>query len=135
MSTQPSETPEYRTMVRCTRDLRTAVKAHLFSLGASLVSEELISPDNDSDIRDTSLSESERTARLIEILQLKVKLEPQNFHSFISILNSDRATYKDILKILREKYANLESGQSTDTRRKRKSSSATESLSKRPRLS
>ena len=104
MSTQPSETPEYRTMVKCTRVLRTAVQTHLFSLGASLLSEELISTDNDSDIRNTMHSEPERAARLIEILQLQVKLEPQNFHTFLSVLNNDRDIYKDILKTLKEKY-------------------------------
>ena len=90
--------------MKCTRVLRTAVQTHLFSLGASLLSEELISTDNDSDIRNTMHSEPERAARLIEILQLQVKLEPQNFHTFLSVLDNDRDIYKDILKTLREKY-------------------------------
>ena len=106
-SAQPSETPEYRTMVKCTRVLRTAVQTHLFSLGASLLSEELISTDNDSDIRNTMHSEPERAARLIEILQLQVKLEPQNFHTFLRVLDNDRDIFKDILKTLREKYQNF----------------------------
>ena len=106
-STQLSETPEYRTMVKCTHVLRTAVQTHLFSLGASLLSEELISTDNDSDIRNTMHSEPERAARLIEILQLQVKLEPQNFHTFRGVLDNDRDIYKDILKTLREKYQSL----------------------------
>ena len=85
--------------MKCTRVLRTAVQTHLFSLGASLLSEELISTDNDCDIRNTMHSEPERAARLIEILQLQVKLEPQNFHIFLSVLNNDRDIFTDILKI------------------------------------
>ena len=104
LSSQPSETPEYRTMLRCTRALRTAVQPHLFALGASLVSEDLISTDNDSDLRNTMHSEPERAARLVEILQLKVKLESQNYHTFVRILDDDRDIYKDILKTLSEKY-------------------------------
>ena len=104
LSSQPSETPEYRTMLRCTRALRTAVQPHLFALGASLVSEDLISTDNYSDLRNTMHSESERAARLVEILQLKVKLESENYHTFVRILDDDRDIYKDILKTLSEKY-------------------------------
>ena len=91
-------------MLRCTRALRTAVQPHLFALGASLVSEDLISTDNDSDLRNTMHSEPERAARLVEILQLKVKLESQNYHTFVRILDDDRDIYKDILKTLSEKY-------------------------------
>ena len=83
LSSQPSETPEYRTMLHCTRALRTAVQPHLFILGASLISEDLISTDNDSDLRNTMHSEPGHAARLVEILQLKVKLEPQNYHTFV----------------------------------------------------
>ena len=111
-STQPSETPEYMTMVRCTRALRTAVQTQLFSLGASLLSAGMISTDNDSDIRNTMHSEPERAARLIEILQLKVELESQTFHTFLSILDKDRDIYKGILKMLREKYQSFCTGNS-----------------------
>ena len=67
LSSQPSETPQYRTTLHCTHALRTAVQPHLFALGASLISEDLISTDNDSDLRNTVHSEPGRAARLVEI--------------------------------------------------------------------
>jgi hypothetical protein len=104
MSTQLSETPEYRTMMCCTCALETAVRTHLFLLGRSLLSEKLISDDNYSELTNMHNPEFQRAARLIEILRLKVKLRRQNFHSFLSVLDNDRDTYEDILKILREKH-------------------------------
>ena len=124
---QPSETPEYRTMLHCTDDLRTAVQPHLLTLGGTLLSDDLISTDDESELRNEMHIEAKRAARLVELIRLKVKLEPQNYHTFVRILENDRDTYKYILKKLRQKYqdSELEVVRSTLHERSKGLSSAT----------
>ena len=79
-------TKEYRTLVRCTADLELGVKMELISLGAELVSAELITPEQYHETRNLHIPLDVRAANLVYFVQLKVKQDPEWFHIFVDIL-------------------------------------------------
>ena len=95
---------EYRTLIDCTSELRVAVRSTLVSLSGSLLANRLISFDNDIKLRDPVKSELERSARLIELVQDKVRLNTRHYHSFIGILRENQDQYSDILQLLEQTY-------------------------------
>jgi hypothetical protein len=96
---------EYRTMIDLTSELRLAVRPELISLTGSLLASRLISPDNDIELRDTAHSgEVERSARLVELVQNKVRQNPHHYHSFTGILQGNQDQYRDILQRLEQTY-------------------------------
>ena len=95
---------EYRTMICLTTQLRLAVKSELISLSGSLLSVRLISPDSETELRNTSCTEAERSARLVELVQNKVRQNPRHYCSFIGILQESQDRYRDILQQLEHTY-------------------------------
>ena len=81
-------TKEYRTLVRCTADLELGMKMELISLGAKLVSAELITPEQYHETRNLCISWEKRAADLIEFVQVKVRQDPECFHVFVDILKN-----------------------------------------------
>ena len=100
---------EYRTLVELTSQLRLAVKSDITSVSGELVSCGLISPDNDSELRNKMHSEADRAARLVELVQNKVLLDSQHYHTFIGILQSNWGKlYSDILQKLDQTYSSYQ---------------------------
>ena len=95
---------EYSTLIDLTSELRLAVKSELFSLTGSLLAVRLISPESDAELRNTTHSEVERSARLVELVQSKVWQNPRHYHSFIGILQGNQDQYRDILQRLEHAY-------------------------------
>ena len=96
---------EYRAMIDLTSELRLAVRPELISLTGSLLASRLISPDNDIKLRDTAHSdEVKRSARLVALVQNKVRQNPHHYHSFIGILQGNQDQYGDILQQLEQAY-------------------------------
>ena len=96
---------EYRAVIDLTSELRLAVRPELISLTGSLLASRLISPGNDIELRDTAHSgEAERSARLVELIQNKVRQNPHHYHSFIGILQGNKDQYGDILQRLEQAY-------------------------------
>ena len=97
------DSPEYRTIIDLTRELRLAVGSDLISLSGALLSSGLISPDNDAELRNTVRSEPERSARLVELIQKKVLQNPRHYHTFVGILHGHQHQYYlDILQKLEQ---------------------------------
>ena len=81
------------------------MRPELISLTGSLLASRLISPDDDIELRDTAHSgEVERSARLVELVQNKVRQNPRHYHSFIGILQGNEDQYRDILQRLEQVY-------------------------------
>ena len=80
------------------------MRSELISLSGSLLSIRLISPDNETELRNTSCSEAERSARLVELVQNKVRQNPRHYCSFIGILQESQDRYRDILQQLEHTY-------------------------------
>ena len=91
---------EYKTMIDLTSELRVAVRPELVSLTGSLLASRLISPHNDIELRNIVHSEVERSAKLVELVQNKVRQNPRHYHSFIGILQGNQDQYGDILRKL-----------------------------------
>lgn len=83
---------------------------NLVRLSGYLFEKGLISQENDSELRNRYVEEADRAARLVELIQQKVKLDPHNYVQFTSILEEDKHHYSDILRILREAYSSLVQG-------------------------
>ena len=93
---------EYEVLVHHTADLQRAVKDNLISLGAELVSAEIITPIQYRETRNPHRPVDERGADLVEYIQNKVLQNPQHYYTFIEILWSDLPRYDDILTKLEE---------------------------------
>ena len=100
-------------MVSCTTKLTAALCNDLVRLSGCLFEKGLISRENASGLRNRNIEEADRAARLIDLVQQKVKLDSQNYVQFTSILEEDKHHYSDILKILREAYSSLSQGKDT----------------------
>ena len=93
---------EYETLVRHSADLHLAVKMQLVSLGAKLVSAELITPDQYQEIRNRSIVLEAPTAHLVDLLQVRVQQHPRWYDVFIAILDEDYSLYGGIVEELQK---------------------------------
>ena len=95
---------EYRTLIHHTANLHSAVKSQLVSLGARLVSLDLIAPEKYDEFRLLCNPEVNRAADLVRLIQDKVKQNPRCYHTFIAALQEDQAQYGDIIRKLQDTY-------------------------------
>ena len=103
-----SNTTEYRALQSLTNELRLAVKQDITGLGGALFADRFITQDACDDLRNSAHSKEERAARLVGTIQDKVRENPCNYHTFISVLKKwDQAQYENILHRLQDTYNNL----------------------------
>ena len=95
---------EYRTLIQCTSELRGAIRLELRTLSMHLYDLDLISADNVDDLINATLSEVERSALLVGLVQDKVRQNPRHYYTFIYILQQDQVQYRDILQKLEDTY-------------------------------
>lgn len=106
-----ANTAEFITLTQCTPQLTDAVKDELDRLSGELLSVNLISSDNDADLRNPHVSIAHRAADLVGLVRNKVCLDRNNYQVFIQVLMRREADHKSILKILEEKYQSLANGE------------------------
>ena len=100
-----SNTAEYRTLQCLTSDLCLAVKQDLIGLSGDLFADGFITQNISEDLRNSMHSKEDRAARLIGIVQDKVREGPCNYHTFISVLKKrDQTQYGNILSSLQDTY-------------------------------
>ena len=97
-------TAEYSTIIDLTSELRLAVRSEFISLTGSLLASRLISPEGEAELRNMFHSKVERSARLVELIQTKVRQNPCHYHSFIGILQGNQDQYGDVLQRLEQVY-------------------------------
>ena len=105
-----AESQEYNTLKQYIPEVRTAIKSHLTSLGGKLTSSNLISPEYDARLRNLSISEEDRAAELVSLLLDKVKLNKENYRTFLDVLRTSGGHFNDILSKLESPEAQQESG-------------------------
>ena len=93
---------EYKTLVYHTAWLQIAVKPDLVSLGAELYSTGLTSQLNE--IRNSRFSMDKRASDLVQYIQLKVQMDPRNYHTFVDVLREDQLLYGGIRRELQKTY-------------------------------
>jgi hypothetical protein len=93
--------PEYCSIVKATSKLTRALKNNITLLCADLVSNHLITPDQQRKLRNSSHhNDIERAADLVEHLTDKVEENPAYYHTLVKILEEDRTAYGDVLEYL-----------------------------------
>ena len=95
-----AESQEYKTLIRYTPEVRTSIKSHLTSLGGKLIASTLISPENDARLRNQSVSEEDRAAELVSLVLDKVKINRENYRTFIDSLRTSGDHFNDLLSKL-----------------------------------
>ena len=100
--------PEYRTIVKCTPALELALKDDLDTLSGELLAANLITSDQADKITDPRLDGVEhRASEMVALIMDKVALDTKNYRSFIDVLERRHKDHKEILKILHKKYKEL----------------------------
>ena len=84
------------------------MKGNIIDLSGHLLAEGLISQDNFSDLSYQYVGEPIRAATLVQLVQMKVFEDHQNYNKFTAILERDSEYYRSILKTLKEKYSQLQ---------------------------
>ena len=106
-----ANTPESRTLIQCTPQLKDAVQDDLDTLSGELLAAKLISSDNDSHLRNPHVSAAIRAADLVAYVRTRVTLDASDYHIFTEVLKRREADHKSILKILAEEYQTLAHGE------------------------
>lgn len=107
---------EYRTLQYHTNDLGLAVKEDLDDLSGELFAAGLITKLNREEATYKMHLKEDRAAKLVGIVQDKVEENPQNYHTFISLLRRrDLCKYKDVLCKVEHTYKSMSSDMSYDS--------------------
>ena len=69
----------------------TSVSSDLIGLSERLLTERLISPQNVRELMNRDVEEADRAARLVELLQEKVKQNSQNYLTVIGIFGENES--------------------------------------------
>ena len=89
----------------------SAVVNHLTNLSVYLLAKNLISSDQDVELRNRTVHKCDRAASLVQFVRDKVQQNSDNYHSFINILKEmDKMTFQDILKHLNDTYHSFAGG-------------------------
>ena len=102
-----ADVPEYKTLVGCASKISTAIQHNLADISSRLLSAGLVTPEQSSQLRNSSISESERASRLVSFIINRIQLEPRHYHAFINVLSELSPIYNDLLLALNETYSNL----------------------------
>ena len=99
-STMSRNSPEYCSIVKATGKLTRVLKSNITPICVDLVSNHLITPDQQRKLRNPHHDALDRAADLVELLTDKVEENPANYHTLIKILGEDRTMYGDVLECL-----------------------------------
>ena len=101
---------EYRTLQYHTNDLGRAVKEDLDDLSGALFAAGLITKVNRDEVTYMMHLKEDRAAKLVGFVQDKVEENPQNYHTFISLLKQrDPFQYGDVLCKVERTYKSMSS--------------------------
>ena len=93
-------TVEFKKIKISQEALMCAVQDNLITLSIALSSKELITFENGEYIRNESISQSTRAAKLVSLVVNKVLQDSQNYHIFVKILKEKGAVYKEVIRLL-----------------------------------
>ena len=97
-------TPEHRTLIKCTADLSKAVRADIHTLSGELLGDGLITSDNRDWLNNDAVNLSRRAPELVSMVATKVELDASNFHLFIKTLMRRLNDHREILEMLDSEY-------------------------------
>ena len=92
---------EYRAITKHLYGIALSIKNDLPNLSLKLIREELITPSQGNDMRNTSVNADKRAADFVgDILLNVIEQESVNFYKFVNILIGSGPTYKCIVEKL-----------------------------------
>ena len=106
-----ADSAEYRTLIQHTSELVEAVRSNLDTLSVSLYHSGFFI----NNVLDELIEEARplvvRSARLVELVQNRVRHDPADYHTFTAILQMDPVQYRDnILQKLEDTYIHEKEG-------------------------
>ena len=104
-ATTMADTPEYKNLKKYMPQIVTALQTDLTTLSVQLVSKNLISEENASHLRNEHLNQNDRAADLISFVLNQVRLNPENYKAFISVLKESGSHFNDIIILLEQQVA------------------------------
>ena len=93
-------TVEFQKIKKSQEALMCAVQDNLVTLSIALSSKELITFENGEYLRNESISQSKRAAKLVTLVVNKVLQDSQNYRIFVNILKEKGAVYKEVIRQL-----------------------------------
>ena len=107
------ESREYSTLIKCTRQLETALRGDR-DITHYLHEEGFLKKDDYDDVIDPNsrLSRVDKAGVLVTAIKEKVELNPDNYHKLVKYFHSNMKKYEDIVKILDKEYETLGKGTS-----------------------
>ena len=99
-----ADSVEYKTLTDNIGELKAAIKSDVVQLGAKLVARSLMSDAMFRIVSNPNVSESDRVEVMLEVIEVKVKLNPQCYHTFVALLLGDQIVYDSVLQRLQDTY-------------------------------
>ena len=99
---------EYETLKSNVEELKLAIRPQVNKLGAKLVAARLVSNVMFKIISTSSASESVCATGVLELMEQKVQLNPQCYHTFVAVLLDDEVQFGSILQKLQDTYQSYE---------------------------
>ena len=98
------DTAEYKTIIHCTPALRTVIEHNLTELSGHMLAKDLITFNQEVELRNRMISRCERAASLVQFVTVKVEQNSDKYHIFINVLEEDKVFFREILKLLNNTY-------------------------------
>ena len=100
---------EYRTIKKHLDEIALSINNDLTNLRLKLIREDLITPNQGTAMRNTSVSTDDRAADFVgDILLNFIEQDSVNFFKFVNVLIASGATYKIIVKKLLDTHHTLQ---------------------------
>ena len=107
-----SQTPEYRTVVKCSQFLVDMVKQSYRNLGNVLFAEEFISKEIWDGLRMESISPVDKAASIVSSLIDRIEHDTNSYYKFVKILEREKTWSDLLLEKLNTHYLSLKEGAS-----------------------
>ena len=108
-----SQTPEYRTVVKCSQLLVDMLKQSYKELGNVLFAEGFISKEIWDGLRMESVPPVDKAASIVSSLIDRIEHDTNSYHEFVKILERERPWSDLLLETLNRHYLSLKEGTSS----------------------
>ena len=102
-----TETPEYRTMVSCIKELTDTTARGVSGISDVLFARSLMSDEIHRKMMDTYLEDHKKASILIKDVSGQIKLNPEKFLVFVDVLKEDGPWTNDIVSHVLKEYNSI----------------------------
>ncbi len=102
-----TKTPEYKTMVSCTKVLTDSIAHGVSGISDSLFAGSIISDETHQEMMNNSLTGHKKAAILIKDVSDRIKLNPDKFNRFVAALKEEGPSANDIVSHVLKVYNSI----------------------------